>query len=220
MWVGGQRHAPAALPLGKIRYTLYRRLVVPQGQSGRVRRKSPPQGFDPRTVQPVASRYTEWAIPAHMHICSTINSYTWTNRHYEAHRRFWNLSLARYYKRTLPAVLWNTRIILEGSTTLTVVNNGTRDYQWERSRAVKPQLYFIWQFAFTLHPDRLGVTAGSAVTAAVPLCCESWALPRSSIYSSYHSSKKVLELFSFGSQTSAIPHKHAVRCMSKFCWVS
>jgi hypothetical protein len=23
-----------------------------------------PTGFDPRTVQPVASRYTDWAIPA------------------------------------------------------------------------------------------------------------------------------------------------------------
>jgi hypothetical protein len=28
----------------------------------------PPPGFDPRTVQPVASRYTDWAIPAHPRI--------------------------------------------------------------------------------------------------------------------------------------------------------
>jgi hypothetical protein len=28
-----------------------------------VRKISPPPGFDPRTVQPVASRYTDWAIP-------------------------------------------------------------------------------------------------------------------------------------------------------------
>jgi hypothetical protein len=26
---------------------------------------SPPPGFDPRTIQPVASRYTDWAIPTH-----------------------------------------------------------------------------------------------------------------------------------------------------------
>jgi hypothetical protein len=26
---------------------------------------SPPPGFDPRTAQPVASPYTDWAIPAH-----------------------------------------------------------------------------------------------------------------------------------------------------------
>jgi hypothetical protein len=29
--VGGQHHAPAALPLGKTQYPLYRRLGVPQG---------------------------------------------------------------------------------------------------------------------------------------------------------------------------------------------
>ena len=56
--VGGQRHAPAALPPGMTRYLLYRRLRGPQGRSGRVREMSPPLGFDPRTVQPVASRYT------------------------------------------------------------------------------------------------------------------------------------------------------------------
>jgi hypothetical protein len=41
------------------RYRFYRRLGGPQGPSGRVRENSPPPGFDPRTVQPVASRYTD-----------------------------------------------------------------------------------------------------------------------------------------------------------------
>ena len=59
MGVGGQHHAPAALPPGKTRYPLYRRLGRPQGRSGPVRKISPPPGFDPRTVQPVASRYTD-----------------------------------------------------------------------------------------------------------------------------------------------------------------
>jgi len=36
--VGGQRHAPVALPLGKTRYPLYRRLGGPQGRSGQVRK--------------------------------------------------------------------------------------------------------------------------------------------------------------------------------------
>jgi hypothetical protein len=31
------------------------------GRSGQVRKISPPPGFDPRTVQPVASRYTDYA---------------------------------------------------------------------------------------------------------------------------------------------------------------
>jgi len=52
-------------PRGKTRYPLYRRLGGPQGRSERVRKISLPPGFDPRTVQPVASRYTDWAIPAH-----------------------------------------------------------------------------------------------------------------------------------------------------------
>jgi len=38
------------------RYPLYRRLSGPQGWSGWVRKISPPQRFDPRTAQPVASR--------------------------------------------------------------------------------------------------------------------------------------------------------------------
>ena len=45
------------LPPGKTRYLLYRRLGGPQGRSGQVRKISPPTGFDPRTVQPVGSRY-------------------------------------------------------------------------------------------------------------------------------------------------------------------
>jgi hypothetical protein len=58
MGVGGRHHAPATLPPGKTRYPLYRRLGGPQGRSGRVRKISPPSGFDPRTVQPTASCYT------------------------------------------------------------------------------------------------------------------------------------------------------------------
>jgi hypothetical protein len=59
MGVDGQRRAPFALPPGKARYPLYRRLGGPQGRSERVRKISPLPEFDPRTVQPVASRYTD-----------------------------------------------------------------------------------------------------------------------------------------------------------------
>jgi hypothetical protein len=59
--VRGQRHAPAALyQLGKTRYPLYRRLGGPQGRSGQVRKISLPPGFDPQTVQPIASCYTNY----------------------------------------------------------------------------------------------------------------------------------------------------------------
>ena len=45
------------------RYPLDRRLGGPQVQSEQVRKISPPHGFDPRTVQPVGSRYTDYTIP-------------------------------------------------------------------------------------------------------------------------------------------------------------
>ena len=53
------------LPPGKTRYTLYRRLGGPQGRSGQVRKISPPPGFDPRTVQPVAQSLHRLSYPVH-----------------------------------------------------------------------------------------------------------------------------------------------------------
>jgi hypothetical protein len=49
---------PGRITPGNTRYPLYRRLGGHQGRSGRVQNISPPPGFDPRTVQPVASPYT------------------------------------------------------------------------------------------------------------------------------------------------------------------
>jgi hypothetical protein len=49
------------LPPGKNRYPLCRRLGGPQGRSAQVGKISPTPGFDPRTVHPVGSRYTDYA---------------------------------------------------------------------------------------------------------------------------------------------------------------
>jgi hypothetical protein len=65
MGVGGQCHASAELQPAKTRYPLYRKLDGPQGRYGRVWKISPPPGFDPRTVQPVASCYTDCAVQTH-----------------------------------------------------------------------------------------------------------------------------------------------------------
>jgi hypothetical protein len=54
------------LPPGKTRYPLYRRLGGPHGRSGRAENLAPSE-FDPRTVQPVVSHYTDSA--------SSINEY-------------------------------------------------------------------------------------------------------------------------------------------------
>jgi hypothetical protein len=63
--MGGQRHDPAALSLGKKnRYYTGGWMGLSSGLDvyGKSR---PPLGFDPRNVQPVASRLTDCAIPAH-----------------------------------------------------------------------------------------------------------------------------------------------------------
>ena len=60
MGVSGQHHAPAALPPGERHGThctggwVGHRAGLDGGGKSR-----PPPGFDPRTVQPVASRYTD-----------------------------------------------------------------------------------------------------------------------------------------------------------------
>jgi hypothetical protein len=56
----------ATLPPGKTRYPLFRSLDGPQDRSERVRKISLVPGFHPQTAQPVASRYTDCTIPAHL----------------------------------------------------------------------------------------------------------------------------------------------------------
>jgi len=58
---GSESQTGRSLPPGKNRYALCRRLGGPQGRSGQVRKFSRPPGFDPRTVQPVASLYTGYS---------------------------------------------------------------------------------------------------------------------------------------------------------------
>ena len=48
------------LPPGRTQYPLYRKLGGSQGRSGQAENLAPP-GFDSWTVQPVVSRYTDWA---------------------------------------------------------------------------------------------------------------------------------------------------------------
>jgi hypothetical protein len=53
----GSSGSARAIPPGKTRCPLYRRLGGPQGRSGLVRKISVLPGFDPRIIQPVACRF-------------------------------------------------------------------------------------------------------------------------------------------------------------------
>jgi len=60
MGVGGQRHAPAALPPWERPGThCIGGWVGPRAGPDRCGKISPPPGFNPQTVQPIASHYTD-----------------------------------------------------------------------------------------------------------------------------------------------------------------
>jgi len=69
---GWSTPCPGRFTPGKNRYPLYTRLGGFNGRSGSVRKILPPPGFDHRTVQPVASLYTDYALPAHRGIAVLI----------------------------------------------------------------------------------------------------------------------------------------------------
>jgi len=59
-WEVSVKPRPLFTPGGKTQHPLY---SGPRGRSRQARKISPPPGFDPRTVQSVASRYTDYATP-------------------------------------------------------------------------------------------------------------------------------------------------------------
>ena len=64
MGVGDQRHVPAALPPGRPgTHCIGGWAGLGAGLYGCGKSRTP-AGFDPPTVQPVVSRYTDYAIPA------------------------------------------------------------------------------------------------------------------------------------------------------------
>jgi hypothetical protein len=71
MEVSGQLHAPAALPPEEMpRYQLDRRLGEPQSPSGRCgeEKSLAPVRIITLAVQPIARRYTDWAILTHINV--------------------------------------------------------------------------------------------------------------------------------------------------------
>ena len=63
MGVGGQRHAPAALPQERPGIHCTGGWVGPRAGMDRCGKSRSPPGFDPRTVQAAACRYTDHTIP-------------------------------------------------------------------------------------------------------------------------------------------------------------
>ena len=78
--MGGQRHAPAALPLGKTRYSFNRRLGGHQGQSGEVRKISPRTGIrSPDRPARSESLYLLSYPGPHIHECNKLHYHSVRN---------------------------------------------------------------------------------------------------------------------------------------------
>ena len=73
MEVGGQGHALTLLPGKRPGTHCTGSWVGPRAGQNRCGKSRPPPGFDPRAVQLVASRFTDYAIPAHIFLRVTLN---------------------------------------------------------------------------------------------------------------------------------------------------
>ena len=77
---GWSTSRPGSFPPGKeISYPLYGSLFGSWSRSERVRKISPPLGFDSRVVQLVACRSTDYAIPPHLYLDTATKS---ASRHF------------------------------------------------------------------------------------------------------------------------------------------
>ena len=88
---GGERSAARpshTLPPGKTRYPFYRRLGRPQGQSGWAENLVP-TGIQSQTIQPLVTRYTDWATRPTFRVETTITTKC-------LHKKFWPTELLNY----------------------------------------------------------------------------------------------------------------------------
>jgi hypothetical protein len=100
-----------SLPPGKSRYPLYRRLVGPQGRSGQVWKVSSTPVFDPRTFQPLTSRYTDYANrPLTLEYYILVNIWLSYNNEVICQKHSWLLFLTQGTVLLFMEVpTWNTR---------------------------------------------------------------------------------------------------------------
>ena len=102
------------LPPGKTRYPLYRRLGGPQGRHGRAENLFP-TGIRSQTVQPVVSRYTDWATGPTVYILRFLKQTAIVSLDsINSLLSLWSRSLffVRYYRQSIHAQLlhFNKRI--------------------------------------------------------------------------------------------------------------
>jgi hypothetical protein len=92
--VGGQRHAPAALPPGKTLYLLYCRLGGRHGRSGQVRKVSTPPGFGPSGIEPATFRFVAQPLRHRVGLAVVVKHFSTNRLSYDADV-FWGITVRR-----------------------------------------------------------------------------------------------------------------------------
>ena len=138
MGVGGQRHAPPALPTGKTRYPLTGGWVGPRADLDGCRKSRPPPGFDPRTVQSVASRYTDWDIAGQLSF------------QYEDGNDVWTSSRFKLIKIKLP-VLNTTKLSFQITSVYIVYRNHQVDLKNIGSYRIENTVFSLYTEIFAVH---------------------------------------------------------------------
>jgi hypothetical protein len=89
--VGGQHDSPATLLPGKNKVPNLLEARWAAGPVWMARKISPPPGFNPRTIQPLANRYSDYAIPVLAKLI--YHSWEWTC---EPYRCMWAINHIMY----------------------------------------------------------------------------------------------------------------------------
>ena len=128
-----------SLPPGKTRYPMYRRLVGPQCRSGQVRKISPPPGFDPRTVQPVAIPTTLPGPHYNVHVLVLFVNSSWRRRSAAARLLgFWVRILPRAWMFVVSVVCCQVEV---SATSWSLVQRSPTDCGAEPIAHVGPQYH-------------------------------------------------------------------------------
>jgi hypothetical protein len=125
--VRDQRHAPAAFYPRKRPGTHFTGgWVGPRAGLDKCGKSRPPTGFDPRTVQPVASRYNDWATRPTACVCDAMDV-IWPSTGYRSAATFWRT--AAYFSAT-PKILEPFPRILHIASTVTG-RHVVKEFLWQ-----------------------------------------------------------------------------------------
>ena len=124
-------------PGKKTRYPLCRSLGGTHIPSGRVRKTSPTSRFDSRIVQPIANRYTDWAIPA-QYCCLYFTFFLWITYYLQVQNPYFIFfgQIQLFDNYVLSCILWSVL----WNVSHTHIFSFKNDHHWIKAETIFAQL--------------------------------------------------------------------------------